>query len=650
MNIKQLILRSLKINIKHYYVYVFALIFSVALYFSFVNLQYDPALDEVKGSIKGAASLRAASILLVAIVLIFMMYANNLFIKRRGKEIGLLQLIGMTKSRIFQILSTENSILYFGSLSIGIFLGFCITRLVKLILFKITRVAAEATLDFSTQALVQTLVVFTAIFLLITFSNYIYIKKQNILSLFRMMSTTEGKRIRAALSGAEISIGVLGLVLISAGYLVSSQLFGGKFTATNELFLAMVFILASVIIGTYLFYKGSVSFIFHLIRKRKDGYLNVNEVLSLSTIMFRMKSNALLLTIITTVSALAIGLLSLSYISYYSAEKSAKNHVAADFSMTKPQDAERFKDALTSQNIPYQENMIEVVRVKANLEHILSTNLEGLNFDPKRFVISVISDTSVQNIDLKAQETVFTGASDLIDKFFSLKESGSVELEGHQEFIALDYLGLRKDYLLSMYFTDGGLPIAIVDDATFKKLKRDLDPEIQKESSQHIGIVIMEEDQLEKANTIFTKMTETKESPSYSRIEMSNQQKRNMGLIMFIVGFLGLTFLLTSGCILYFKQMSESEEERNSFTILRKLGFTQGDLIKGIQAKQGFNFGIPLIMGLLHSYFAVQSGWFLFGADLWIPMIVVMILYATLYSLFGLLSVQHYKQVIKEAL
>jgi bacitracin transport system permease protein len=119
---------------------------------------------------------------------------------------------------------------------------------------------------------------------------------------------------------------------------------------------------------------------------------------------------------------------------------------------------------------------------------------------------------------------------------------------------------------------------------------------------------------------------------------------------MFIVGFLGLSFLITSGCILYFKQMGESEEEKPNYTILRKLGFTQGDLLKGIQAKQLFSFGIPLVIGLLHSYFAVQSGWFLFGAEVWTPMIIVMVLYTGLYSIFGVLSVLYYKKVIKEAL
>lgn len=119
---------------------------------------------------------------------------------------------------------------------------------------------------------------------------------------------------------------------------------------------------------------------------------------------------------------------------------------------------------------------------------------------------------------------------------------------------------------------------------------------------------------------------------------------------MFIVGFLGLTFLITSGCILYFKQMGESEDERPNYTILRKLGFTRGDLLKGIRIKQIYNFGIPLVIGLFHSYFAVQSGWFLFGTEVWTPMIMVMAVYTVLYSIFGLLSVLYYKKVIKSAL
>ena len=110
MNINILIFRNLKKNLKNYYLYVFALVFSVALYFSFVTLQYDPAMDATKGTVKGGASIRAASFLLIAIVTIFVLYANTIFIKRRSQEIGLFQLIGMNKAKIFRILSIENLI------------------------------------------------------------------------------------------------------------------------------------------------------------------------------------------------------------------------------------------------------------------------------------------------------------------------------------------------------------------------------------------------------------------------------------------------------------------------------------------------------------------------------------------------------------
>ena len=647
MSVNHLIFRNLKKNLKNYYLYVFALIFSVALYFAFVTLQYDPAMNETKDSIKGAAAIKAASVLLVGIVSIFLLYANNIFIKRRSKEIGLFQLIGMTKSKIFRILTAENFFLYFGSLIIGIFIGFSVSRLILMILFKITGVEAVASLNFSSQALIQTVVVFCAIYLFIMLMNYVFIKRQSILSLFRVVSSTEGNVKKMSIF--EIIIGILGLISIISGYYISSKLFGGDFTTMTELFGAMIFILGSVIIGTYLFYKGSVSFIFNLIRKKKDGYLNINQVLSLSSIMFRMKSNALLLTIITTVSALAIGLLSLSYISYYSAEKTAKNQVAGDFSLIKTEDADQFKKELAANDIPFNENKIDVIQVDANLKEILG-NLNGLMVDPKAMTTPVISDKAVKNIDVAPGDTIFTGYNDLLQKFMSLKDSGHIELKGQNETVPLQYLGLKKEFPISGYFTNGGQPIAIVDETVFERLKEDINPAIQKESSIFIGITLKDEANLEKANDIFKKTNVSDDNYFSSRLEISNMQKKTMGLIMFIVGFLGLTFLITSGCILYFKQMGEGEEEKPNYTILRKLGFTQGDLLKGIHAKQIFNFGIPLIVGLFHSYFAVQSGWFLFGSEVWTPMIIVMVIYTGLYSIFGLLSVLYYKKVINEAL
>ncbi|MGY3837590.1 FtsX-like permease family protein [Bacillus atrophaeus] len=646
MNINQLIYRNLKKNIRNYYLYVFALIFSVALYFAFVTLQYDPAINEVKASIKGAAAIKTASILLVVVVSIFMLYANTIFIKRRSKEIGLFQLIGMTKYKIFRVLSAENVLLYFGSLFVGVFAGFSMSKLVLMILFKIVDVKSEAKLHFSQQALIQTIIVFCGIYLLIMIMNYTFIKRQSILSLFKVTSSTEDKVKKISI--LQMIVGALGIVFILSGYYISSELFSGKFKTMNELFFAMSFILGTVIIGTYLFYKGSVSFLSNIIRKSKGGYLNIYEVLSLSSIMFRMKSSALLLTIITTVSALAIGLLSLCYISYYSAEKTAEQNVAADFSITNQKDAKQFEQTLNENDIPYSKKEINVVQANFNIENIVEGDPENIQGNLKKTPLAVVSDKEIDGVDVSSDETIFSGYTDLLQKLMSLKDSGSVKVSGQHETESLTYSGLRKEFLLSYKFTAGGLPVAIVDDALFKRLKNDKDPNLQKESSVSIGIHVKNEDQLKKANDLFAKVN--KNDQHLSRLDESIAQKSLFGIVMFIVGFLGLTFLITSGCILYFKQMDESEEEKPNYTILRKLGFTQGDLLKGIRMKQIYNFGIPLVIGLFHSYFAVQSGWFLFGSEVWTPMIMVMVLYTALYSIFGILSVLYYKKVIKSAL
>ncbi|EWH23638.1 FtsX-like permease family protein [Bacillus haynesii] len=647
MSINQLIFRNLKKNIRNYYLYVFALIFSVALYFAFVTLQYDPAIDEVKASIKGAAALKAASILLVAVVAVFVLYANTIFIKRRSKEIGLFQLIGMRKQKIFRILSLENVMLYFGSLVIGVFAGFSISKLVLMTLFKIVDVQAEAKLNFSGQALVQTVIVFCGIYLLVMVMNYAFIKKQSILSLFKATSSTEDKVKR--ISVFQMIIGLLGILFILSGYYISTELFSGKFKTIDELFYAMSFILGTVIIGTYLFYKGSVSFVSNIIRKSKGGYLNIYEVLSLSSIMFRLKSNALLLTIITTVSALAIGLLSLCYISYYSAEKTAEQNVAADFAMTNQKDAKRFEQLLDENNISYSKKEIHVIQASFNLEQVVQGDPENMAGDPGKLPLAVVSDAEIDGIDVLKGDVIFSGYTDLLQKFMALKETGAVKVKSRNETIPLNYLGLRKESLLSFNFTSGGLPVAVVDDALFKRLSRDKDPKLQqKKPSLFYGINLKDEDQLQQANELFATVNQSDQH--LSLLDASTAQKSLFGLTMFIVGFLGLTFLITSGCILYFKQMDESEDEKPNYTILRKLGFTRGDLLKGIRIKQMYNFGIPLVIGLFHSYFAVQSGWFLFGAEVRTPMIIVMVLYTALYSIFGLLSVLYGKKVIKSAL
>ena len=111
-----LVIRSMRKNIKHYYLYFFALIFSVVLYFVFATLQHDPSVVARSGGSMGAA-FKVAGILLLFIAGIFVVYANAIFLKRRSREIGLYQLIGLTKGSVSRLLIIENTLLSAGASS-----------------------------------------------------------------------------------------------------------------------------------------------------------------------------------------------------------------------------------------------------------------------------------------------------------------------------------------------------------------------------------------------------------------------------------------------------------------------------------------------------------------------------------------------------
>lgn len=121
-------------------------------------------------------------------------------------------------------------------------------------------------------------------------------------------------------------------------------------------------------------------------------------------------------------------------------------------------------------------------------------------------------------------------------------------------------------------------------------------------------------------------------------------------MTIFIAGFLGLVFLISTGSILYFKQMTEAEQEKASYTTLRQLGFSVQEIMKGVVRKQIFVFGLPLAIGLLHSIFALKSASFIFMSDITVPTVIAMSVYIVIYLVFAFLTVGYYRKTIKATL
>ncbi|MCD8789968.1 ABC transporter permease [Mammaliicoccus sciuri] len=644
MSFNQIVIKNLRRNIRHYSMYVFSITMSVMLFFGFVTLRYSEDLNSVQSGIRVGAAIKVGVTILTIIIVIFLLYANKLFIKRRSREIGLYQLIGMTKREVFKIFALENFVLFTLTAVIGSILGFFSSKILLMILYKIIGIQQEAHLNFSIEAFIQTIVLMIAIYIIIAFQNAIFIKRKTILALMHEYNATDTKIKKIKLY--ELIFGAIGIVMIISGYYLSSVMFDNLSSAgMTTLYIRMLTILFLTIVGAYLLFRCSISLIFNTIRKYKKGMLSVTDVVSTSSIMHKMKTNALSLTIIAIVSAMSVGLLALSYVQYYNAEETARSTAPDDYIFVNKEANQQFKKALDAEHIQYKERNYGVTRYIIDDRKVLKNADETTGKAPNS-PSTVAKASEFKDLKLKDDEVAIVGYSDILDKVITVNDEGKMSYKMDNQTNHLKMKSISKESYLATIITYNA-PVYVVSDHTFDQMKKH-EPK-NDDLNQQYGVNLTNDKDIKKAEKIFSKVkSETDSSMSY--YEIYNDSKSGLGVMLFILGFLGIAFLLSTGCIIYIKQIDETEDETSNYIILRKLGYTSKDMSKGIALKIGFNFALPLIIGLCHGYFAAKSAWFFMGQSFYTPVLIVMSLYSLIYILFAFLAYIHSKRVIQRVL
>lgn len=638
MSLNSIILKNFFKNLRNYSLYIFALVFSVVLYFSFVLLSNDEsASEELASSELMSTGFFAGSVMLVIIIVAFVMFANYIFLHRRNRELALFQLIGLTRAKIFRVLILENAVIYFGSLIMGIVLGFLVSRMLLMIFLRVMQIELSVGINFSGEAVIQTIILYAFIFGLLMAQNFLFLKRMRLIEMLTLDKSGEMNHKR--LGAGTVLLGALGLVMVFSGYWLSTNLFEFE----QQFLLVLFSILLLTIVGTYLIFKFSVAFVLNAIRKLKNGHINVNDVLSLTSIMFKMKSNAFLLTLISVISAVSMGLMSLAYISYYSVGESVDTTISHDYTFYEEADLQFYSDLLEENNISHETVRIPTVTYDAEGDAI-SVDMEVPEDIRSDFRLTVVSEEYFDEFSVDNDEIIITGMLEIMDEYIDLELQQPVTLVNNEYEQTLELKEVQEKMILPSHITYNS-PQAVVTSEVYSTLVENYQGESE-EMQESLAIDIAGEDSME----IFRMMEEADDAAFYSKINQYTNQLQSTGIVMFIVGFVGFVFLLTSGCILYFKQIGESEDEKDSYQVLRKLGFSEKELLKGLTRKMAVTFGIPLLIGLLHTYFAVNAGWFLFGREIWTPMLTVMGGYIILYSVFALISLMYYKKVIQESM
>ncbi|MBY0116834.1 FtsX-like permease family protein [Paenibacillus xylanexedens] len=647
MTVFELALRSMRQNVKHYYLYFFALIFSMSLFFVFASLLHDQQVQSMlESSDKFLIAFQSAAILLIGIIVIFTISSNQIFLRRRSREIGLYQLIGLSKGWVARYLIIENVLLGLGALIAGIICGALVSRLFVLILMKLLRLDGMPAIDFSLLAAFDTVKVFVLVVVITSLQMIFMIYRSTLLHLFQADQqpdlSSQPPTILASILTAIYA--VLGIVLLGYGYELSGRM------VDEQLILNAFLVLLSTITGTYILFRVTIKWWFSWIRKRKNGHLGLYNSLSLAPLMHRMKGNANSLTLITVLSALTITLVTMAYSVYYSTENTVRMEIPYDFSFENRQsDAQSFVTELEREGINFSYLSIEAVRTKGVIlnpldesSHIEERNLlwlpaEQLQRADKK--LSVPSHGEAVEYSVSAQ-TAFD------DSDFSKRYPTKIELISEGQTVSYPLKELVVENLVNSDIFGNQI---LVSEKTLREIEDSMSSTADYERVHIDTYRIPDKSELALASSLYQKynLDEYFTTDFYSRYR---QTLEISGLLIFIAAFLGLAFLASTGSILYFKQMTEAEQEKQSFKTLRQLGFEEKMIMKGIVRKQMVVFLLPLLIGVLHSIFAVKAASIIIISDITAPTIISIGAYASIYFLFALFTLGYYRKIVKHAM
>lgn len=613
MTLFELALKNIRRNMKSYGLYIGSTIFSIIIYFTFAMLKHS---DDISGlaetSKQMQAVMSASAFVLMIFVAIFILYSNSFFMKKRKKEVALYSLLGVRKRSIGFLLFFENIVIGLVALVIGVGLGFLLSQALLSLLLKLMGLSLSVGFAFSMQAVIETVVVFFVIFLVTSLLGYRVIYRFKLIDLFHAEKQGEAQPKARTISAL---IGVLALA--GAYWLALQDLMTSSVWRIFGLAMPLV-IIGLTVLGSYLLFSSVLVYVLNLLKKSKSWAWKGLNLMTTSQLLYRVRGNAKTLTIIATLSATTITAGGAIFGTYYNTEKNVEENVPFSFMWEGEEqniDSEIVEDAVSFETKdivvpgePYDQSYYVID------EETFMKLTEALGWD-------------VGDIDLEQDEAV------VVDPFFDERwqeKADTVELGNDEKKV--------EQFYEKPLFNVPTLPgtVLVMNDTSFQELDGD------KTIYQAVQISDY------KDHLDLSKELEAKTEGFSSAAQMYQDSIEASGAMLFVGSFLGLVFLVATGSIIFFKMMTEAEEDKDKYAVLYKIGVSKKEMKKTIRYQVGLIFLAPLVLGLMHGAVALMAFANLLDMNLWEPVIIWMAAYTMIYILYYVITVRGFNKTITQ--
>lgn len=688
----KLALKNIKRSFKDYAIYFFTLVLGVAIFYVFNAIESQTAMLNINKSMHSIVDMMTTTLsgvsFFVAIVLGFLiLYASRFLIKRRNKEFGLYMTLGMSKRKISGVLLIETFIIGLVSLAVGLLVGVVISQFTSVLVANLFEAdLTNFTFVFSASACIKTMICFALIYLVVMIFNTVNISRQKLINLLSSARQSEKIKVKNPWLCTVIFL-IAVAMLVWAYYAVTAGVEEVLMEDVNMVYL----ILVTGAVATFLLFWSLSGLLLRIFMSWKQVYYRKLNSFTLRQFSSKINTTVLSMTMICLMLFVTICVFSSAMSIRNSINETARQSMPADVEFTEAYRVNNEDDSMTV--TINQQGMAQELGVK-DFYRSEGVDIDSLFSDYVEYTTYVIPSWSLRDSlgeaidDIEAQfPMIYYDQSETLIR--QSDYNALARIYGNPEVdLAKDEYAVLANYENMVTMRNRGLatkPTIKVFDQTLKpKYDKCLigKYEFTATSNDNSGLIIIPDEFKITGENYYTTRAIAKYKPGQDSREVDRilEDTWNRGLdgekakevkfwvetrqsviddgiglgamVTFIGLYLGMIFLISSAAVLALKELSESSDNRQKFTMLRKIGASEKMLNRALFWQIAIFFGFPLLIAIIHSVFGIIFCGFILNTfgnmNLIQPIFLTALLIVVIYGGYFLITYFCSKNIIRE--
>lgn len=604
----KLAITNIKNNRQFYFPYLLTGIITVAMFYIMCALESNPGIQSMPGAKDLGLILRLGIGVIGIFAVIFLFYTNSFIIKRRKKELGIYNILGMEKRHIAKILSKEAFFTAIIAIGGGLVTGVLFHKLACMLLYRMIGFNGGITFSFSKKGVMITAILFAIVYLLTYIYDLFQVQLANPIEL--LQSGNKGEREPKT----KAIMAVLGVLCLGAGYFIA-------ITTKNPIKALTLFFVAVilVIIGTYLLFTAGSIALLKILRRNKGYYYQTKHFTSVSGMIYRMQQNAVGLANICILSTMVLVAVSTTVSLYVGIEDIMKERYPNEINISAYYDTGApAEDSIapiveksvkeSGRKIRHEEDYLELYFAAIKDQGQYSLDKEKVKTAGDRvsgFVVLTREDCKKkynEEIPELAENEVALFTIKKTDMDTLVLENRSYHVKEIKQFQNTEDFETIADMMDEYYYV-------IVNDVQDMERLWQLQKDIYQENSSSISRQVrldIDGDSEQKKECFENIKTALGPEQAKARILIDSRQSsldefyQIYGGFLFLGLFLGILFLMITVLIIFYKQISEGYDDKERFSIMEKVGMSNDEVKATIRSQVRTVFFLPILMAAIH--------------------------------------------------